>query len=68
VEILFPVEDSVLKKEVKHILDIQLADTKKAHLLMPDGNYEKVDQRGKAVLNSQMYFYEQACKNAATEK
>jgi polyphosphate kinase len=68
VEILFPVEDPVLKKEVKHILDIQLADTKKAHILMPDGNYEKVDQRGKAVLNSQMYFYEQACQNAAIEK
>lgn len=60
VEILFPVEDPVLQKEVQHILDIQLADTKKAHLLMPDGTYEKVDQRGKTPLNSQMYFCEQA--------
>lgn len=60
VEILFPVEDPVLKKEVKHILDIQLADTKKAHILQPDGTYEKVDQRGKTPLNSQMYFCEQA--------
>lgn len=65
VEILFPVEDPVLQKEVQHILDIQLADTKKAHLLMPDGTYEKVDQRGKTPLNSQMYFCEQARENAS---
>ena len=65
VEILFPVEDPLLQKEVQHILDIQLADTKKAHLLMPDGTYEKVDQRGKTPLNSQMYFCEQARENAS---
>lgn len=60
VEILFPVEAPELQAEIKHILDIQLADTKKAHILMPDGTYEKVDQRGKTPLNSQMYFCEQA--------
>lgn len=60
VEILFPVEDVALQKEIKHILDIQLADTKKAHILMPNGTYEKVDQRGKTPLNSQSYFCEQA--------
>lgn len=64
VEILFPVEDPVLKEEIKHILDIQLSDTKKAHILMPDGSYEKVDQRGKSPLNSQMYFCEQAITHA----
>lgn len=56
IEILFPVEADDLKAEIKHILDMQLADTKKAHLLLPDGRYEKVDQRGKQPLNSQMYF------------
>lgn len=60
VEILFPVEDPVLQEEIHNILDIQLADTKKAHLLMPDGTYVKVDQRGKTPLNSQMYFCDQA--------
>ena len=59
VEILFPVEDPVLQEEIHNILDIQLADTKKAHLLMPDGTYVKVDQRGKTPLNSQMYFCDQ---------
>lgn len=56
VEILFPVEAEDLKKKIRRILDVQLADTKKAHILMPDGTYEKVDQRGKDPLNSQMYF------------
>ena len=53
VEIVFPVEDERLKEEVKHILEIQLADNVKAHVLHPDGRYEKIDKRGKVLLNSQ---------------
>ena len=64
VEILFPVEDPVLQEEIYHILHMQLSDTKKAHLLMPDGHYVKVDQRGKTPLNSQLYFCEEAMANA----
>ena len=64
VEILFPVEDPILQEEIYHILHIQLSDTKKAHLLMPDGHYVKVDQRGKTPLNSQLYFCEEAMANA----
>ena len=64
VEILFPIEDPILQKEIYHILHIQLSDTKKAHLLMPDGHYVKVDQRGKTPLNSQLYFCEEAMANA----
>ncbi len=60
VEILFPVEAEKLQAEIRHILEIQLADTKKAHILMPDGTYEKVDQRGKTPLNCHDYFREQA--------
>ena len=63
VEILFPVEDPILQEEIYHILHMQLSDTKKAHLLMPDGHYVKVDQRGKTPLNSQ-YFCEEAMANA----
>ena len=66
VEILFPEEAPELKEKIDKILTIQLADTKKAHLLMPDGTYEKVDQRGKAPLNSQMYFYEQAARASSS--
>ena len=64
VEILFPVEDPILQEEIYHILHMQLSDTKKAHLLMPDGHYVKVDQRGKTPLNSQLYFCEEAMANA----
>ena len=64
VEIVFPVEDERLKEEVKHILEIQLADNVKAHVLHPDGRYEKIDKRGKVLLNSQDYFCEEAWENA----
>ncbi len=47
VEITFPVEDAALKKAVIGILRLQLADTLKAHILMPNGrHYEKQDLRG----------------------
>ena len=46
VEILFPVLDDTLKEKVKHILDVELADNTKAHVLKPDGEYEKIDRRG----------------------
>ena len=64
VEIVFPVEDEQLKEEVKHILEIQLEDNVKAHILQPDGTYEKVDKRGKMLLNSQDFFCEEATRRA----
>ena len=64
VEILFPVEDEDLKTEVKHILDIQLADTLKAHELKANNTYEKIDKRGKVLLCAQDYFCEEAKKRA----
>lgn len=65
VEILFPVESERLKMEVIHILQIQLEDNVKAHILQPDGSYEKVDRRGKIKMNSQEYFCEEAVERAA---
>lgn len=79
VEILFPVEDPDLKKEIVHILHTQLADNTKAHLLQPDGLidsekdglvkvyggcYQKADRRGHAAICSQMQFCKEAKKNA----
>lgn len=60
VEILFPVLDEKLQKSVKHILDVELADNVKSHILKSDGNYEKIDKRGKAKVNSQTLFCEEA--------
>ena len=66
VEIVFPVEDEEIKEEVKHILEIQLADNVKAHVLKPDGTYEKIDKRGKQLVNSQEYFCVEATKRGAS--
>jgi polyphosphate kinase len=67
VEILFPIEDESLKKEVIEILRIQLQDNIKAHILQPDGQYTKIDKRGKKLLNSQLYFCEKAIKEGAID-
>lgn len=60
VEILFPVLDEKIQKSVRHILDVELADNVKAHILKPDGDYEKIDKRGKVLVDSQMIFCEEA--------
>ena len=64
VEILFPVECEKLKKEARHILDVQLADNVKASVLQPDGRYEKIDKRGKALVSAQDFFCEEAVERA----
>lgn len=63
VEITFPVEDEDLKKRVIDILNIQLADTLKAHIMQPDGTYDKIDLRGREKLSAQSYFCKQAMEN-----
>lgn len=63
VEIMFPVEKAELKKEIIHILDIQLADNIQAQVMDNQGRYKKVDRRGnKKPVNSQMYFCKEAQK------
>ena len=64
VEILFPVEDEELQGSVRHILDVELSDNVKSHILTKEGTYEKIDKRGKALVNSQ----EQFCKEAKVKK
>ena len=64
VEITFPVEDPALKKQVVHILEVELEDNVKAHMLQPDGTYEKEDKRGKVLVNSQEQFCEEAMRMA----
>ena len=68
VEILFPVERPELKEELIHILNIELADNVKAHLLQLDDTYIKVDRRGKTALSSQDYFVEEAREKARAEE
>lgn len=64
VEIVFPLEDESVRAKAWHILDTELADTEQASILQPDGTYEKVDRRGKAKVNSQLQFCEEAAEAA----
>ena len=68
VEILFSVEDPKLKEKLIHILDVQLADTMKAQILLPDGSYEKVDRRGKEAVTAQEVFCREAMEAAREEE
>ena len=55
VEILFPIEEPDLKQE----------DTLKAHVLTSDGEYEKIDKRGKLAMSCQEEFCKEAVEAAA---
>ena len=55
VEILFPVLDARLIRQVKtEVLDTCLADTAKARIMQPDGTYRRVEVKApQAPLDSQ---------------
>ena len=53
VELLFPVEDPDCRARVMEVLEVELADTVRAHFLQPDGTYRKLDLRGKEKIDSQ---------------
>ena len=66
VEILFPVEEEELKDRLRYILETELKDNRKAHILSVDGTYVKM-KRPKEVIDSQHIFCvdaEQAIKEA----
>ena len=60
VEIIFPVLEESLKEKALHILEVELEDNVKARILCANGEYERVDKRGKVLVSSQ----EQFCKEA----
>ena len=64
VELLFPVEVEENKEKALHILLAELADNVRAHMLLPDGTYEKPDKRGKVLVDSQEVFCKEAEETA----
>ncbi|MDO4619450.1 MAG: RNA degradosome polyphosphate kinase [Lachnospiraceae bacterium] len=60
VEIVFPVEQEDLKAEVQRILMTEFDDNVKAHIMQPDGSYEKVNRRSRQPVNSQELFMKEA--------
>ncbi|MCR5302598.1 MAG: RNA degradosome polyphosphate kinase [Lachnospiraceae bacterium] len=63
VEIMFPILDEGLKKKVIYILETLLADTVKARIELSDGTYERIDKRGRDLINAQEEF----CRWAAAQ-
>lgn len=70
VEIMFPILDEKLKEKAMHILNVQLSDNLKAHVLGPDGIYNKIDRRGKVAIGAQDTFCKEAVEavKAASEE
>ncbi|HIU88027.1 MAG TPA: RNA degradosome polyphosphate kinase [Candidatus Avilachnospira avistercoris] len=62
VEIVFPLLTEESRRKADHILSVQLSDNLKAHILMPDGSYEKADLRGKRKLCAQEIFMAEAAE------
>lgn len=60
IEAMFPIDDQILKLEVKNILSICLRDTEKSRKLQPDGTYKKIKASGKNKVNSQDLLYQEA--------
>lgn len=63
VELFFPVDEEALAGRVKTILDIMLADNRKAYMMRSDGVYRRVDKRGDGI-NSQLELYREAQRQA----
>ena len=67
VEILFPVEDEALRNKLWHILDTELRDNVKSHVMNSDGIYLKPDIKdvdNAEKINSQKIFGDEASQNA----
>ena len=68
VEIIFPVLDDKLKDKAYHILELELADNVKSRIMDENGNYVRIDKRGKEVVNSQLIFCDEAKKYSPKEE
>ncbi len=66
VEIMFPVENPKLREKLWHILDAELKDNVKAHIMNAKGEYVKASRRGEAV-NSQKLFGKEASASAKSK-
>ena len=68
VEIIFPVEDEEAKIKARHILEVNLMDNKKAYYLTPNGEYQRLDKRGKKIISAQETFEKEAMQKDESNK
>ena len=61
VEVAAPVEDERLKKRIREMFRVLMADNVKARIMLSDGSYvHAAPAEGEALINAQEYFYEEA--------
>lgn len=60
VELLFPILQENIQKQVIRIYNLMWADNIKTRVMQPDGTYVKVDRRGLAPLDVQEYLLDHA--------
>ncbi len=65
IELAFPIEDPAVWQKVMDQLNLQLSDTNRTRLMLPDGQYERIDKRGKVQVDCQEIACQQACRAAA---
>jgi polyphosphate kinase len=58
VEIAFPILDPALQQQIMDVLEVQLHDTVKARLILPDGSSERLRPATGHGLRSQERLYE----------
>ena len=59
-ELTTPIEDEDIKKKLKHILEVYMADNKNAYYMQPDGSYKKLNTSGKKLVSSHFQFCQEA--------
>ena len=65
VEVAAPIKNPEIQKRLVDIFNTMLRDNVKARVQQPDGSYiRKPRAEGEELLDSQLYFYEQAYMNS----
>ena len=62
IEIMFPVDDEKIRREVKRALEISLSDTEKARVQLVNGIYTKANDKCKPKVNSQEMLYDEVVR------
>ncbi len=53
VELLFPIDSEEIKEQIMFLIDLQIKDVVKGRIKDNKCRYQKIDRRGKAIINSQ---------------
>jgi polyphosphate kinase len=65
VEVMFPIEDENLKRELIAIVELSLADNKKRREALPCGTYKKPKRIGQPIIHSQLEHHKRAAERMA---